>query len=128
MLLLLLAAAPVAAGESPREIEFATGQLTALAAATGPVVIAGVPLRAGEPPAALELRPLQLLAPDARLVIHSEAGEEVVPFPPHRQFAGEIRGEAGSRVAVTLLAEGEVRGVVSVGTEHWLFRDEGSDL
>ncbi len=127
-LLLFLAAAPVAADESPLEIEFATGQLTALAAATGPVVIAGVPLRAGEPPAVLELRPLQLLAPDARLVIHSEAGEEVVPFPPHRQFAGEIRGEAGSRVAVTLLAEGEVRGVVSVGTEHWLFRDEGSDL
>lgn len=127
-LLLFLAAAPIAAGEEPLEIEFATGQLTALAAATGPVVIAGVPLRAGEPPAVLELRPLQLLAPDARLVIHSEAGEEVVPFPPHRQFAGEIRGEAGSRVAVTLLAEGEVRGVVSVGTEHWLFRDEGSDL
>ncbi|MCL4838067.1 MAG: zinc-dependent metalloprotease [Thermoanaerobaculia bacterium] len=112
------------------EIEFATGELASLAFApeAGRVAVTAVPLRDGEAPAVLDLWPQQILAADAQLVVHGERGAEIVPFPRHRQFAGEIRGEAGSRAVVTVLEDGEVRGVVSSGAEHWLFQDFGGDL
>jgi len=112
------------------EIEFATGQLASLAFApeAGRVAVTAVPLRDGAAPAVLDLWPQRILAGDAQLVVHGERGAEVVPFPRFRQFAGEIRGEAGSRVLLMVLEDGEVRGVVSSGAEHWLFQDRGSDL
>ena len=128
--LLLPAPRLLVAGEGPFEIEFATGQLSALAFApeTGAVAVAGVPLRARGAAAVLDLWPQRILAEDARLVVYGERGAEVVPFPRFRQYAGAIRGEEGSRVLVTVLEDGEVRGVVSSGSEHWLFQDLGGDL
>lgn len=90
--------------------------------------LTGVPLRAGAPASVLELAPWPLLTPDAVLVVHGEDGERILAFPFFRAFAGSIRDEPGSRAFLTLDAEGEVRGVVSSGPEHWLLRERGGDL
>lgn len=112
------------------EIEFATGKLGLLAQVppTGKVVVSGVPLRGKGDPAVFDLHPQRILSDDAQLVIHGAAGAEIIAFPRHRQFAGSIRGEVGSRVIITLLESGEIRGIASSAAEHWLLQDQGSEL
>jgi hypothetical protein len=126
-LLLLPLALPLGAGET---IALSPGILADRLSAPGPGAfsLTGVLLRPGAPPSALDLTPLRVLADDAVLLVHDDTGGRSVPFPFFRAFAGAIRGEPGSRAFLTLDAEGEVRGVVSSGPEHWLLRERGGDL
>lgn len=127
VLLSLSLTAPLAAGEP---IELAPGLLADRLAAPEPGAfsLTGVLLRPGASPSTLDLAPLRVLADDAVLLVHDDTGARSVPFPFFRAVAGAIRGEPGSRAFLTLDAEGEVRGVVSSGPEHWLLRERSGDL
>ncbi len=62
--------------------------------------------------AVLDLARGTLAAPGARLVLHGETGTSERALPPTVHLRGAIDGEAGTRVALSVRASGEVRGLL----------------
>jgi hypothetical protein len=65
---------------------------------------------------ALDVRPFQVIAPGARFVRVGSAGTRTVAAPAIRFLRGEVVGQPGSRVVLTLF-QGRVLGEVSLGDE-----------
>lgn len=73
-------------------------------------------LRRGGKSTWLQLRPLPVFAPDARVVVVGADGvEREEPLPDLKHFIGTERGDAATRVLVSLAGDGSIRG--------WVMRD-----
>lgn len=87
--------------------------------------VVGVPLShpEGTPGASdeatLALRPMDVFAQDARITIQTAKGEIEAPRPGHAYFGGTLEGRPASRVILTLLDRGGVRGVIQDGASWW---------
>jgi hypothetical protein len=65
----------------------------------------------------LELERFRVFTSDARIVLDNH---EILPVPDNRYFKGQIAGEPGSRVLLTLRQSGELRGLVQRDGELWM--------
>ena len=65
----------------------------------------------------LELERFRVFTSDARIVLDNN---EILPVPDNRYFKGQIAGEPGSRVLLTLRQSGELRGLVQRDGELWM--------
>jgi hypothetical protein len=69
--------------------------------------------RPGLGSAALLLRPLMVYTPDAKLVIvEPDGSERPLPRPPTRFYRGELLGEPGSRVFLSITEHGAIFGLI----------------
>ena len=75
----------------------------------------------------LLLERFEVFAPNAKIVIHTDAGDRHLPVPANVYLRGQVEGEAGSRVVLSVLATGEVRGLATALGRTWLLGSEGSD-
>lgn len=75
----------------------------------------------------LRLERFQVFAPGARVVVHGAAGERYLPFPENVYLRGEVEGEAGSRVVLSVLASGEIRGLATAIGRTWLLGADAAD-
>ncbi len=71
-------------------------------------------------PLALRLARFEVFAPTARIVLHTDAGERALPVPENVYLRGGIEGEPGSRVVLSVLATGEIRGLATALGRTWL--------
>lgn len=131
--LLMLASLPVSAATHLEDgvLPVVLGRDLARAAAVMPI---GGRLRVedvqavdtGEPQAFV-LERFQVFAADAKITVHGDDGEEVLPAPDNAYFRGEVAGLPGSRVFLAVLENGTVQGFVSAGEENYLVTpEEGS--
>ena len=86
----------------------------------GTLVIEEVPLEWGSPDSVLELERFEVFARDARIVVHSTRGEEVLPAPGNAYFRGFVQGDPQSAAFLTVRAQGGARGVVASGGRYWV--------
>ncbi|MEL7060461.1 MAG: M12 family metallo-peptidase [Acidobacteriota bacterium] len=84
----------------------------------GRLAVDNVPL--GERRVSLELRRHRVWAPDARIVLKTEAGDEVLKTPQDTHFAGSVVGSPQSRATMTLAEDGTWRGIISTDGRWWL--------
>lgn len=75
----------------------------------------------------LRLERFEVFAPDARIVLHTAAGDRGLAVPANVYLRGQVEGEAGSRVVLSVLATGEIRGLATSLGRTWLLGSEGSD-
>lgn len=97
----LVAAAPAAD---------ARGALRAVAPG-GALLVSGIPDVITGEVVDLELTRFEVLAPDARTVVHDDNGVRVLPPPATLFFRGRIADEPGSRVVLALHEGGDFRGL-----------------
>jgi len=125
LILLLIPAGTMTASadgiESPasesemRTDAFSVGQLAADArrvAKGGRLTVSGLQIDAGSPPAVLDLERFQVFTDNARIVVHGEEGEEVLPTPGNAYFRGQVDGHPDSLALLSVLPSGRVRGLV----------------
>lgn len=120
---LLLAAGPAAAGTA----SFESRDLARAAAATplgASVRLENVLAADGGEPAAFVLERFQVFTEDARITVHGEGGETVLPAPAHAWFRGVVEGRPGSRVFLTVQEDGTTQGVVSDAGGFYLIGGE----
>lgn len=65
----------------------------------------------------LELRRFDLLAPDARVLVHGADGVQTLPPPATLFFRGQMANRPESRALLVLHEDGELRGLVVDGTD-----------
>ncbi len=71
--------------------------------------------------AAFVLERFQVFADDAKIILHGEDGAtEEVPAPANVYFRGTVEGEPGSRVFLSVLADGNTEGIVTRSEETYL--------
>jgi hypothetical protein len=70
--------------------------------------------------AALVLERFEVFASDAKITVHGEAGDEVLPAPKHAYFRGVIDGQPESHVFLARLEDGTTQGMVSAGGAVYL--------
>src|ERR1700710_945909 len=63
--------------------------------------------------AALVLERFEVFASDAKIIVHGEAGDQVMPAPKHAYFRGVVEGKPDSRAFVAQLEDGTTQGMVS---------------
>ncbi|QTD51664.1 immunoglobulin domain-containing protein [Sulfidibacter corallicola] len=73
----------------------------------------------------MELTRFEVFAPDAQLIVHTDAGEIREPMPGHRYFKGQIAGEPNSYAFLSVREQGGVRGLVTRGGRYWVLDDGG---
>jgi hypothetical protein len=83
-------------------------------------------LEAGGPPEALELERFRVFAPDARVVVHGDGAPLTLSPPVHAYFRGTVTGRSGSRVMLTVLEDGGLRGLIASDGRYWL-AEQGAD-
>ncbi len=66
------------------------------------------------------LERFEVFARDARIVLHTAAGESLLPVPANIYLRGGIEGDPQSRVMVSVLESGEVRGLATSTGRTWL--------
>ena len=121
-LMLATAIAATAAAASPT-LQWSDPALMGLARAVpigGEVRIDGAVLEPSGPPEAFELERFRVFAPDARIVVHGAGEALTLPPPAHAYFRGTVSGRAGSRVLLTLLEDGGLRGLIASEGRYWL--------
>lgn len=98
--------------------------------AGGELRVTAVPWAAGGASRSLGLRlaRFDVFAPMARIVLHTDTGERFLPIPANVYLRGDVLGEPGSRVVVSVLATGEIRGLATALGRTWLFGAGGSDV
>ena len=119
--------AGAASAPTPRVVRFEAAALLEAARATPPagrLTITGVPLGEEEAPATLAVERFEVFTPDARVVVHGAEGTIVQRPPANRYLRGRIEGEVDSRVYLSVLENGEVRGVATRRGEAWLIAGE----
>ena len=123
---LLLLAAPV--GAEP--VRWESRDFPRAAAATpvgGQVRLENVLVAENGEPAAFVLERFQVFTEDARITVHGDGGvETVLPAPAHTYFRGVIDGRPGSRVFLTVMADGATRGVASDADGFHLIGGDGA--
>lgn len=82
--------------------------------------VGGVRLEAAGPAAVLELRRVHVFAPGARIVAHGESGATLLPVPGNVYFRGSVSGGPAARVALSVLASGEIRGLLAGSGRYWV--------
>jgi hypothetical protein len=86
----------------------------------GELRIEGAVLEPGGLPEAFELERFRVFAPDARIVVHGDSGSQTLPPPTHAYFRGSVAGREHSRVMLTVLEGGGLRGLIAQGGRYWL--------
>lgn len=120
---LLLGTGPAAAGTARYE----SRDLARAAAATpvgGNVRLENVVTAETGEPAAFVLERFQVFAEDARIIVHGDDGETLLPAPAHTYFRGTVDGRPGSRVFLTVRPDGATQGVVSDADGFYLVGGE----
>ena len=69
--------------------------------------------------AALLLRPFEVFAPDAIIVVHGDEGDRQHPVPHNIYLGGSIEGRNGSFAALTIRQNGQIRGLVADAGRRW---------
>ncbi|HLA77043.1 MAG TPA: M12 family metallo-peptidase [Vicinamibacteria bacterium] len=77
------------------------------------------------PKAALELTRFEVFAPDAKIVVHREKGEEILPAPANAYFRGRLAGDPDSTAILTVRAQGGVRGLLAQSGRVWVMESGG---
>jgi len=90
------------------------------------LTLIGLPLDAALPKAALELERFEVFARDAKVVIHREKGEEILPAPANAYFRGRVAGDPDSTAILTVRAQGGVRGLAAQSGRMWAM-ESGDD-
>jgi Metallo-peptidase family M12 len=107
---------PMPAAAEDARVRFADLETSAAVrqvAVGGGLRIEAVPL-AGDGAAVLELTRFRVFAPGARVVVHSDSGQQVVAPEPRAFFRGAVAGAAESFVFLAVGGSG-VRGLVTAG-------------
>jgi hypothetical protein len=92
-----------------------------------PIRIEDVHLEADGEPEVLELERFRLFAPDARVQVHGDAGVQTLVPPDNVYLRGTVSGRPGSRVSLTWLETGELRGTVTDLGRLWLLVRQPGD-
>lgn len=121
---LLLSAAP------PTTISVDSPDLAARARrvpAGSTLTLIGLPLDAALPKVALELERFEVFARDAKVVIHRQQGEEILPAPANAYFRGRVAGDPDSTAILTVRVQGGARGLVARAGQMWVMQsgDDG---
>lgn len=116
------AAAPAAAVPT---VAFEASSLEAAARALpaeGRLRISAVPLsiEGKDRLADLALQRFEVFSPKARVVLHTDAGEVQLPIPRNIYLRGKIEGDPRSRVTLSVLESGEMRGLASSTGRYWM--------
>jgi hypothetical protein len=82
--------------------------------------IDGAILEKNGPPEALELERFRVFAPEARIVVHGAGETLTLPPPAHAYLRGTVTGRPGSRVLLTVLEDGGLRGLIASEGRYWL--------
>jgi hypothetical protein len=110
-LLLLTVAATAAAAETISSGELAT---RAAAAPRGvPLTVANVEVPATSEILTFEVERFEVFTRDARIVVHREDGDHVMPRPENVYFRGAVAGEPGSMVFLGVRPDGKTRGLIT---------------
>jgi hypothetical protein len=86
----------------------------------GELGIEGVRGLAGDDTSGLVLHRFEAIRPDLRIVIHSAAGVTEQQAPDNRYFRGAIEGMPGSQALLSVLATGQIRGLLSSAGRFWV--------
>ena len=70
--------------------------------------------------ATLRLERFEVFAPTAEIVLHTANGDRRLPIPANVYLRGRIEGEAQSRVVLSVLEKGEVRGLATATGRTWM--------
>lgn len=127
--LAVLAGLPVFASNVERVASFEHSALLAAARSTavgGTLRVEAVPLVVGgkESAQVLALERFEVFTPKARIVVHTDAGEKLLPVPANVYLRGTLAGDPSSRVMVSVLETGEIRGLVTAAGGYWLLGAE----
>lgn len=122
-----------ARGEPRRSVSLSAPDLVDVARATADgdwLRVTDVALDSRGTETALEVRRFELFAPGARVVVHGASGETVLPPPNNVYFEGFLDGDVTGRAAISVLADGEVRGLLAGGGRYWVLsnRLDGAPL
>jgi hypothetical protein len=82
--------------------------------------ITAVPLPGHLARVALELTRFRVFAHDAKIVVHSADGDFLHPIPDNIYYRGNVVGEPNSTVTVTVLEDGEARGLVVTSGRYFV--------
>jgi hypothetical protein len=101
-------------------------------AATAPGVAIGARLRlegvqiaeTGEP-AAFDLERFDVFAKGAKITVHGDRGDRVLPAPANTYFRGTLQGRPESRVFLARLADGTTQGMISAPEAIYLIGASG---
>lgn len=126
---LLVVCLPAFAVSSERIASFESSALIAASRATpvgGGLRVEAVPLalESKERLQVLALERFEVFTPKARIVVHTDAGEKLLPVPANVYLRGTVAGEPGSRVMMSVLETGEIRGLVTSAGRYWLLGAE----
>jgi hypothetical protein len=75
---------------------------------------------------AFVLERFEVFAPDARITVHGDAGDRVLPAPANAYFRGTVEGDPESRVFLSRLEDGRAQGVISAGGAVYLVGGDGA--
>jgi hypothetical protein len=122
---LVVAAVPVVGATASVGFDRAAIQSAARELAPGGELrVAAVPWALDGSSRSLDLRlaRFEVFAPSARIVLHTEGGERYLPVPANVYLRGTVEGKAGSRVVLSVLATGEIRGLATALGRTWLLQ------
>jgi len=122
-LCLILLASPAIAESGAAGSDRTAIQTAARALATGGELrITALPWALDGGSIALDLRlaRFEVFAPSARIVLHTDAGDRFLPLPDNVYLRGEVAAEPGSRVVLSVLSTGEIRGLATAQGKTWL--------
>ncbi len=125
LILPILLTLPVSAAAAARSVAFEPSSLLAAARELpqGEALrIAAVPLsiEGKDRLRDLDLERFEIFAPNAKVVVHTESGEKLLPIPANVYLRGKIAGDPRSRVVLSLLESGEIRGLATSTGRFWL--------
>ncbi len=123
-LVLLLASnlpAAAAGGRAVKEIASLDLEEAALQLPlTGTLRLEGLQLETKGTSATAELERFRVFAPDAQIVLHGADGDTYLPAPGNAYFRGQLVGDPGSRVVLSVLEAGGARGLITSGGRTWI--------
>lgn len=128
----VIAGLPAFASTVERVASFEHSALLAAARSTavgGRLRVEAVPLGVGgkESVQSFELERFEVFTPKARIVVHTDAGEKLLPVPANVYLRGTLAGDPSSRVMVSVLETGEIRGLVTAAGGYWLLGAEAGE-
>jgi hypothetical protein len=111
---LALAAGPVRAAESRPVVQSRDFAATAGGLAAGARLrLEGVQVADTGEAAAFDLERFEVFAKDAKITVHGDQGDRVLPAPANTYFRGTLADKPDSRVFLARLADGGTQGMVS---------------
>lgn len=78
--------------------------------------------------AALELKRVEVFAPGARITVHGDGGDQVLPAPRNAYFRGGVAGKPASRAFLAVLEDGTTQGMVSDAETLYLIGGDGAPV